>query len=77
MILMMQREDDTVQFMQTAPWLGLIPGNEGQIKQIQDVRDSPLIHLFKTATSAIKASERSPDASYFVTMSKQAEAAGK
>ncbi|CAA6666502.1 unnamed protein product [Spirodela intermedia] len=69
------READTVQFMQTAPWLGLIPGSDEQIKQAQDARDSPLIHLFKTATSAIKESKKNTDASYFVTMSKQAEAA--
>ncbi|XP_078441899.1 transcription activator [Wolffia australiana] len=70
------KESDTVQFMQTAPWLGLVPGQEGQIEQIQDTKDSPLIDLVKTATSAIISSKKeSPDASYFNSMSRHAEAA--
>ena len=39
--------------MQTAPWLGLISGVDGQVLQGQDSGDSPVVTLFTSATSAI------------------------
>ncbi|KAF9611083.1 hypothetical protein IFM89_026967 [Coptis chinensis] len=69
------REVDTSSFMQTAPWLGLIPGNDGQILHSQDVGDSPLVSLFKSAAVAIDSYPRFSNPTSFHTMSKQAEAA--
>lgn len=71
-----QREVDTKRFMQTAPWLGLIPGAEGQIVNAQD-GESPLVNLLKSATSAVVSSPGCFNPAAFYTMSKQAEAAGK
>lgn len=62
--------------MQTAPWLGLIPGVDGQILHSQDGGDSPLVNLFKSATAAIVSNLGCPNPTSFYTMSKQAEAAG-
>jgi cytoplasmic FMR1 interacting protein len=68
------REVDTKRFMQTAPWLGLIPGAEGQIVNAQD-GESPLVNLLKSATSAVVSSPGCLNPAAFYTMSKQAEAA--
>lgn len=62
--------------MQTAPWLGLVPGADGQILYHQDGGDSPIVSLFKSATSAIVSIPGCPNPTSFYTMSKQAEAAG-
>ncbi|KAJ0015020.1 hypothetical protein Pint_20286 [Pistacia integerrima] len=69
------REVDTTHFMQTAPWLGLLPGADGQILHHQDGGDSPVVNLFKSATSAIVSNPGCPSPTSFCTMSKQAEAA--
>ncbi|XP_057961158.1 protein PIR isoform X1 [Malania oleifera] len=69
------REVDTTNFMQTAPWLGLIPGVDGQILHSQDGRDSPLVSLFKSATGAIVSNPQCSTPMPFRTISKQAEAA--
>ncbi|PIA56077.1 hypothetical protein AQUCO_00700430v1 [Aquilegia coerulea] len=69
------REVDTSNFMQTAPWLGLIPGSDGQILHSQDVGDSPLVSLFKSAAVAVDSYPRNTTPTSFLTMSKQAEAA--
>ncbi|KAJ6951661.1 protein PIR [Populus alba x Populus x berolinensis] len=69
------REVDTMHFMQTAPWLGLFPGADGQILHSQDGGDSPVVNLFKSATSAIVSNPGCPNPTSFYTMSKQAEAA--
>ncbi|XP_057998423.1 protein PIR isoform X2 [Hevea brasiliensis] len=69
------REVDTTHFMQTAPWLGLLPGVDGQILHSQDGRDSPLVNLFKSSIAAIVSNPGCPNPSSFFTMSKQAEAA--
>ncbi|KAJ9703129.1 hypothetical protein PVL29_004766 [Vitis rotundifolia] len=69
------REVDTTHFMQTAPWLGLIPGVDGQILQGQDCGDSPVVTLFKSATAAIVSNPGCLDPTSFHTLSKQAEAA--
>lgn len=69
------RELDSAHFMQTAPWLGFIPGVDGQILQSQDGGDSPVVNLFKSATGAIVSNPRCSDPTSFYTMSKQAEAA--
>ncbi|XP_077250894.1 transcription activator [Tasmannia lanceolata] len=70
------RETETTQFMQIASWLGLVPGTDEQVEQVQDVRDSPLVSLFKSATAAIASYPRCTSPSSFFTISKQAEAAG-
>ncbi|KAL4323779.1 hypothetical protein GQ457_11G006610 [Hibiscus cannabinus] len=69
------RELDTTHFMQTAPWLGLVPGADGQTLHSQNGGDSPVVNLFKSATSAIVSNPRCPNPTSFYTMSKQAEAA--
>lgn len=71
-----QRETDTTHFMQTAPWLGLLPAADGQILHSQDGGESPIVNLFKSATSAIVSSPGCPNPASFNTLSKQAEAAG-
>ncbi|EOY10797.1 Transcription activators isoform 2 [Theobroma cacao] len=69
------RELDTTHFMQTAPWLGLLPGADGQTLQSQNGGDSPVVNLFKSATATIVSNPRCPNPTSFYTMSKQAEAA--
>ncbi|CAH9080681.1 unnamed protein product [Cuscuta europaea] len=69
------REVDTCHFLQTAPWLGLIPGTDGQIIQSQEGADSPIVTLFKSATAAILSSPGCLHSTSFKTLSKQAEAA--
>ncbi|KAF6145867.1 hypothetical protein GIB67_028862 [Kingdonia uniflora] len=70
------RELDTINFMQTAPWLGLVPGPDGQVMRYQDVGDSPLVSLFKSAASGEnESSHSSSKSSSFFTLLKQAEAA--
>lgn len=69
------REVDTMHFMQTAPWLGLLPGADGQILHSQDGGDSPLVNLFKSSIAAMVSNPGCPNPSSFFTMSKQAEAA--
>ncbi|XAR64870.1 hypothetical protein NMG60_11008753 [Bertholletia excelsa] len=70
------REVDTTHFMQTAPWLGLIPGADGQILQSPEEGDSPIVTLFKSATAATVSNPGFSDPTSFYTISKQAEAAG-
>jgi cytoplasmic FMR1 interacting protein len=62
------REVDTINFMQTAPWLGLVPGADGQILESQEGGDSPIVTLFKSAASAANPPS-------FLTLARQAEAA--
>lgn len=69
------REVDTMHFMQTAPWLGLLPGADGQILNCQDGGDSPIVNLFKAATAAVVSNRSCPNRTSFHTISKQAEAA--
>ncbi|KAJ4721132.1 Protein PIR [Melia azedarach] len=69
------RKVDTTHFMQTAPWLGLLPGADGQISYHQDGGDSPIVNLFKSATAAVVSNPGCPNPTSFHTMSKQAEAA--
>ncbi|GAV69749.1 FragX_IP domain-containing protein [Cephalotus follicularis] len=69
------REVDTMHFMQTAPWLGLLSGADGHIMHFQDGGDSPIVNLFKSATAVIVSNPGCPDPTSFCTMSKQAEAA--
>ncbi|XP_050937293.1 protein PIR isoform X1 [Cucumis melo] len=68
------RELDITHFMQTAPWLGIIPGADGQILHSQD-GDSPIVSLFKSAASAVVSNPGNPNGMSYYTMSKQAEAA--
>nr|XP_011466034.1 PREDICTED: protein PIR [Fragaria vesca subsp. vesca] len=69
------RETDTTHFMQTAPWLGLLPAADGQILHSQDGGESPIVNLFKSATFAIVSNPGCPNPASFNTLSKQAEAA--
>ncbi|KAK4596719.1 hypothetical protein RGQ29_014667 [Quercus rubra] len=69
------REVDTMHFMQTAPWLGFLPGLDGQILYSQDGGDSPIVNLFKSATATIVSNPSCPHPTSFQTLSKQAEAA--
>ncbi|XVF57038.1 hypothetical protein PTKIN_Ptkin06aG0170800 [Pterospermum kingtungense] len=69
------RETDTTHFMQTAPWLGLLPGADGQTLHSQNDGDSPIVNLFKSATAAIVSNPRCSNPTSFYMMSKQAEAA--
>lgn len=62
--------------MQTAPWLGLVPGVDGQILLSQDNGESPIVNLFKSAATAIVSAPGCINATSFHTLSKQAEAAG-
>eukprot|EP01018_Ginkgo_biloba_P020738 Gb_18362 [translate_table: standard] len=62
--------------MQIAPWLGLVPGNDGQTQQIlSEDGKSPVISLFKSATNAVISHPGCLSSSSFLTLSKQAEAA--
>ncbi|KAB2629927.1 protein PIR [Pyrus ussuriensis x Pyrus communis] len=69
------RETDTTHFMQTAPWLGLLPGADGQILHSQDGGESPIVNLFKSATSVIVSNPGCRNPTSFHILSKQAEAA--
>lgn len=69
------REVDTSHFMQTAPWLGLLPGSDGQVLHSQDGGDSPIVSLFKSATAAIVSNPGCQNPTSFSILSKQAEAA--
>ncbi|KAL9233414.1 hypothetical protein vseg_008421 [Gypsophila vaccaria] len=69
------REVDTTRFMQLAPWLGFIPGGDGQILLSQGDGESPIVNLLKSTTSAIVSNPNISNPSSFHTMSKQAEAA--
>ncbi|KAK4429686.1 protein PIR [Sesamum alatum] len=69
------RETDTSQFMQTAPWLGLIPGADGQVVQFHDGEDSPIISLFKSVAAASISNPSFSNPSSFRVLSRQAEAA--
>ncbi|XP_057549982.1 protein PIR isoform X1 [Amaranthus tricolor] len=69
------REVDTKRFMQLAPWLGFIPGTDGQIMLSQGDEESPLVNLLKSTTTAIVSNPNCSNPASFYTMSKQAEAA--
>ncbi|KAJ8432034.1 hypothetical protein Cgig2_026737 [Carnegiea gigantea] len=71
-----EREVDTTRFMQLAPWLGLIPGADGQILQSQG-GESPVVNLLKSTTAAIVSNPNCPNPTSFYTLSKQAEAAAR
>ncbi|KAL6902344.1 hypothetical protein ACP4OV_005220 [Aristida adscensionis] len=68
------RQIDTTQFMQSAPWLGLVPGNDGQVKTACS-DNTPFTTLLSAATNAVASSPACPNPSTFLVMSKQAEAA--
>jgi cytoplasmic FMR1 interacting protein len=68
------RQIDTTQFMQSAPWLGLVPGNDGQVKHAYS-DSTPFTILLSAATNAVTSSPACPNPSTFLVMSKQAEAA--
>ena len=76
MVFLQQRQIDTTQFMQSAPWLGLVPGNDGQVKHAYS-DNTPFTALLSAATNAVTSSPACPNPSTFLVMSKQAEAASK
>jgi len=76
MVFLQQRQIDTTQFMQSAPWLGLVPGNDGQVKHAYS-DNTPFTTLLSAATNAVTSSPACPNPSMFLVMSKQAEAASK
>lgn len=69
------RETDTMHFMQTASWLGLVPGADGQVSNAHDGGDSPVVSLFKSTTAAMVSTLGCPNPNSFHIMAKQAEAA--
>lgn len=70
------REVETTQFIQVAPWLGIIPGNDGQAQRIlTEDGISPVVSVFNAAANAVLSHPRCLSPSSFLTMSKQAEAA--
>ncbi|XP_074307970.1 protein PIR isoform X2 [Silene latifolia] len=69
------REVDTIRFIQLAPWLGFIPGADGQILQSQGDGESPIVNLLKSTTAAIVSNPNLSNPGSFHAMSKQAEAA--
>ncbi|KAJ7973579.1 protein PIR [Quillaja saponaria] len=69
------RQMDSTYFMQTAPWLGLLPGADGQMLHSQDGGESPIVNLFKSAVAATVSNPRCSNPTSFHTISKQAEAA--
>ncbi|KAL6660319.1 hypothetical protein ACP70R_002441 [Stipagrostis hirtigluma subsp. patula] len=68
------RQIDTTQFMQSAPWLGLVPGNDGQVKNAGS-DNTPFTTLLNAAANAVASSPACPNPPTFLVMSKQAEAA--
>lgn len=75
MDMILQRQIETVHFMQVVPWLGVVPNKEGQLQQLlADDNLSPLVSIFKQATDEVVAS--CENASAFVSMAKQAQVAG-
>ncbi|GAA0138862.1 scaffold/adaptor protein [Lithospermum erythrorhizon] len=69
------REMGTSHFMQTAPWLGIICGADGQVLQSQEGGDAPLVTLFKSATATVVSNPNCMDPAIFHTLTRQAEAA--
>lgn len=70
------QEVETEQFMQGAPFLGLVPGGDGQIQRVlAKDRSSPVVNLFKQATNAVLAHPGCLDPSSFLALCKQAEVA--
>jgi cytoplasmic FMR1 interacting protein len=73
----LQQEVETQEFMQAAPFLGLVPGHDGQVQRIPSSEGkSPFVKLFKQATNAVLTHPGCLDPCSFVTLCKQAEAAG-
>jgi len=73
----MQRQTETVHFMQVVPWLGVVPNKDGQLQQLlADDNYSPLVSLFKQATEEVLSHPGCLNNAAFVSMAKQAEVAG-
>jgi cytoplasmic FMR1 interacting protein len=72
----MQRQTETVHFMQVVPWLGVVPNKDGQLQQLlADDNYSPLVSLFKQATEEVLSHPGCLNNAAFVSMAKQAEVA--
>lgn len=75
MDMVLQRQIETVHFMQVVPWLGVVPNKEGQLQQLlADDNLSPLVSIFKQSTDEVVSNCENPNA--FVSMAKQAQVAG-
>lgn len=73
----MQRQTETVHFMQVVPWLGVVPNKEGQLQQmLADDNFSPLVSLFKLATDEVLSNPTCINPTSYISMAKQAEVAG-
>lgn len=73
----MQRQTETVHFMQVVPWLGVVPNKEGQLQQmLADDNFSPLVSLFKLATDEVLSNPTCINPMSYISMAKQAEVAG-
>ena len=73
----LQQEVETQDFMQAAPFLGLVPGYDGQVQRIlSSDGSSPFVNLFQRATTAVLAHPGCLEPSPFVALCKQSEAAG-
>lgn len=70
------QEIETEQFVQEAPFLGFVPGGDGQMQQLS-AKDgsSPMVNLCKQATNAILMHPGCLDSSSFLALCKQAEVA--
>ena len=73
----LQRQIETVHFMQVVPWLGVVPNKEGQLQQLlADDNFSPLVSIFKQATDEVIANPNCSNPNAFISMAKQAQVAG-
>jgi len=76
-VLIWQRETETVHFMQVVPWLGVVPNKDGQLQQLLcDDNYSPVVSLFKEATSEVLYNTSRVNCPAFLSMAKQAEVVG-
>lgn len=73
----LQRQTETVHFMQVVPWLGVVPNKEGQLQQmLADDNFSPLVSLFKLASDEVLSNPTCINPMSYISMAKQAEVAG-
>lgn len=76
-VVIWQRETETVHFMQVVPWLGVVPNKDGQLQQLLcDDNFSPVVSLFKEATTEVLYSTSRINCPAFLSMAKQAEVVG-
>eukprot|EP00252_Welwitschia_mirabilis_P019224 TRINITY_DN4392_c0_g1_i1.p1 TRINITY_DN4392_c0_g1~~TRINITY_DN4392_c0_g1_i1.p1 ORF type:complete len:490 (+),score=76.66 TRINITY_DN4392_c0_g1_i1:81-1472(+) len=70
------REHETTQFVQLAPWLGVVPHSDGHTQHIiLENGNSPLVNLFRSAANAVLSHPGCLSPTSFLTLANQAEAA--